>query len=68
MKDKNAWLWFAAGVGTIVTTAVFVQFYYKKCKTSDPRGKRVKELIHEAEKLLAAGRRSAHKKSSPQEN
>ncbi len=63
MRDAKVWAWVALGVGAGVAIAIAVGWGMrladlKRRKKLDPRAAKVQELILEAEKLLAQGRRS----------
>ncbi len=57
----NMWTWVTIGVGAglLVTIVAGMSYHYweSQNRKQDPRAEKVKELIDEAEKLLAQGRR-----------
>lgn len=57
----SVWTWISIGVGAglLVTCAAGLSYYYwdSQSRQQDPRAEKVKELIDEAEKLLAQGRK-----------
>lgn len=59
---SNVWTWVTIGVGTglLVTVAAGLGYHYLEAqrRSKDPRAQKVKDLIEEAERLLAQGRKA----------
>jgi len=57
----SVWTWISIGVGAglLVTLVAGLSYHYweSQNRKKDPRAEKVKELIDEAEKLLAQGRK-----------
>lgn len=57
----SVWTWISIGVGAglLVTLVAGISYHYweSQNRKKDPRAEKVKELIDEAEKLLAQGRK-----------
>lgn len=53
------WLGIGIGTGLVVTVVAGIGYHYfeSQRRLKDPRAEKVKELIEEAEKLLAQGRK-----------
>lgn len=60
-SGSNVWTWISIGVGAglLVTLVAGLSYHYWEShnRKQDPRAEKVKELIDEAEKLLAQGRK-----------
>ena len=58
---SNVWTWIAIGVGTgllvTVVAGLGYQYYESRRRSRDPRAEKVKDLIEQAERLLAQGRK-----------
>lgn len=58
---SGVWTWISIGVGAglLVTLVAGISYHYweSQNRKRDPRAEKVKELIDEAEKLLAQGRK-----------
>ena len=59
---SGVWTWISIGVGTglLVTVIAGLGYHYLETqrRSRDPRAQKVKDLIEEAEKLLAQGRKA----------
>ena len=59
----SAWTWISIGVGAglVVTIIAGLGYHYfeSQQRRKDPRAEKVKELIEEAERLLAQGRKAS---------
>ena len=57
----SVWTWISIGVGAglLVTLVAGISYHYweNQNRKKDPRAEKVKELLDEAEKLLAQGRK-----------
>ena len=57
----SVWTWISIGVGAglLVTLVAGISYHYweNQNRKKDPRAEKVKELLEEAEKLLAQGRK-----------
>jgi len=61
-RSSSTWKWVAMGVGAglLLTVAIKAGYEYMDTRRQrDPRATKVKELIQEAERLLAQGRRAS---------
>lgn len=62
-QDGKVWFWVSVGIGVAglaAITGLVVQYYQQQkrlLESVDPRALQVRELIDEAEQLLAVGRR-----------
>jgi hypothetical protein len=63
---SNVWTWVTIGVGTglLVTVAAGLGYHYLEAqrRSKDPRAQKVKDLIEEAERLLAQGKKANHQR------
>ena len=61
-QSRSVWTWISIGVGTglLVTVIAGLGYHYLEAqrRSRDPRAQKVKDLIEEAEKLLAQGRKA----------
>jgi hypothetical protein len=61
----GVWTWVSVGVGTGLLVTLLAGLGYRYIETHrrqpDPRAEKVRELIEEAERLLAQGRRGTPK-------
>ena len=60
--DRSTWTWISLGIGTglLITLVAGLGYRYisHREEEKDPRAEKVQELILEAERLLAQGRRA----------
>lgn len=58
---SNVWTWISIGIGAglliTLVAGLSYQYWESQNRKQDPRAEKVKELIDEAEKLLAQGRK-----------
>lgn len=60
-RQTPPWMWVSLGIGSglLITVAVGLGLRYLRCRhDADPRARQVEELLEEAERLLAQGRRA----------
>lgn len=61
--SSSTWTWIGIGIGTglLITLLAGISYHYlnREDEERDPRAEKVQELILEAERLLAQGRRAS---------
>jgi hypothetical protein len=67
-SKPGIWTWLGIGIGTglVVTVVAGLGYHYfeSQRRHRDPRAERVKDLIEEAERLLAQGRKAQKPKEA----
>lgn len=67
-RSAPPWMWISIGVGSglLITMAVGLGLRYLRSREeADPRAQQVEELLEEAERLLAQGRRAGAGRRGP---